>query len=370
MVEWGLANIMKKFVLSVIFVWLSSVLAACAPLIPVDSGSPDGAPAGQYETVSVLLTSTAAAGAQQTLPPAANGTGTALPGGTADASPTQPQPVSTPSDTPDSGANPGPSAPQAKCDAAQAGRPIDISVPDETHFQPGEQFTKVWRVANSGNCAWTPDYMVVWFSGDDLGLTWVQAIGTTVAPGQTIDLAVDMAAPEMPGVYQSNWKLSNGQGSLFGIGPNGDAPFWVRIIVNPEHTATPEPTPIDPTPVAPPVILAQGSLTMLVDQVVDLNAWNSSPVVTEDLQLQLSEEEGLILNPTNGARLVYFGVANPTFVECIQAQVSEEPILLENFPPGAYYCFRTADEMPGRLMVSNVDTHNNQASLEFMTWVP
>jgi hypothetical protein len=41
--------------------------------------------------------------------------------------------------------------------------------------------------------------------------------------------------------------LSNADGELFGIGPNGDAPFWARIIVVPSETETPTPTNT-PTP--------------------------------------------------------------------------------------------------------------------------
>ncbi|HPK27164.1 MAG TPA: NBR1-Ig-like domain-containing protein, partial [Anaerolineaceae bacterium] len=76
-------------------------------------------------------------------------------------------------------------------------------------------------------------------------------------PGQSIDVSVEFIAPFESGTYQSNWMLQSQAGELFGLGPNGDAPFWVRIQVvgletptqtptstlSGSETATPTPTP-------------------------------------------------------------------------------------------------------------------------------
>jgi hypothetical protein len=56
-------------------------------------------------------------------------------------------------------------------------------------------------------------------------------LGREIRPGEQVDIAVDMRAPDESGSYQGNWKLLNPFGQLFGIGPKGDAPFWVRISV-------------------------------------------------------------------------------------------------------------------------------------------
>jgi len=54
-------------------------------------------------------------------------------------------------------------------------------------------------------------------------------LNAEVLPGQSIDVSVEFIAPSEPGTYQSNWMLQSQNGDLFGLGPNGDAPFWVRI---------------------------------------------------------------------------------------------------------------------------------------------
>jgi hypothetical protein len=53
----------------------------------------------------------------------------------------------------------------------------------------------------------------------------------TVAPGEFADISVSLAAPDSPGEYQGEWKLADPEGSLFGIGPGSDRPFWVQIVV-------------------------------------------------------------------------------------------------------------------------------------------
>ena len=55
--------------------------------------------------------------------------------------------------------------PAGNCDLAGAGNPIDITIPDDTKMQPGQTFTKVWRLQNIGTCTWTNAYTAGQFSG-------------------------------------------------------------------------------------------------------------------------------------------------------------------------------------------------------------
>lgn len=140
--------------------------------------------------------------------------------------------------------------PQTPCDKAAAGHPIDVTIPDGTVMNPGEVFAKTWRLENAGSCTWTRQYAVTFFSANSLNAPQINTLAKPVKPGEQIDVTVDMQAPQEPGIYQSNWMLSNEDGELFGIGPNGDAPFWVKIEVVPAITETPQPTPtVTPTPV-------------------------------------------------------------------------------------------------------------------------
>ncbi len=91
----------------------------------------------------------------------------------------------------------------------------DITVPDGTQFGPGEKFTKVWRLRNSGATTWTPDYSLAFFGGAQMSAPSAVAIGSTVAPGSTIDISVEMIAPDSPGTYRGFWKMRNSAGEFF-----------------------------------------------------------------------------------------------------------------------------------------------------------
>ena len=138
--------------------------------------------------------------------------------------------------------------PAKSCDQAGAGSPIDVTVPDDTVMQPGQAFTKVWRLENIGTCPWTENYAVTYFSGEQMGAPASVPLRGQVEPGQSVDISVDMVAPLKAGKYQGNWKLRNASNVLFGIGPGGSAPFWVRIVVAESTTASPTASTTTPTP--------------------------------------------------------------------------------------------------------------------------
>ena len=52
-----------------------------------------------------------------------------------------------------------------------------------------------------------------------------------VAPGQTIDLAVNLVSPSAAGTYRGNWQLQNESGAIFGTSSTYNRPFWVSIQV-------------------------------------------------------------------------------------------------------------------------------------------
>ncbi len=140
-----------------------------------------------------------------------------------------------------------------------------MSIPDDTVVQPGQAFTKIWRLVNAGTCTWTKDYSVTYFSGEQMGAPANVNLRGDVPPGQTVDIAVDMVAPKEPGKYQGNWKLKNLSNVLFGIGPSGGSPFWVRIMVGESATASPTAstgTPTVTTSATPPTVIASGSANL------------------------------------------------------------------------------------------------------------
>jgi hypothetical protein len=107
----------------------------------------------------------------------------------------------------------------------------DVTVPDGTRFSPGAVFTKTWRLRNSGSCAWTTSYNFVFYSGSQMNAPTSLRMPTTVYPGQTIDLALNMTAPQEAGVHRGHWILQSMTGAVFGLGKDASMPVWVEINV-------------------------------------------------------------------------------------------------------------------------------------------
>ncbi len=107
----------------------------------------------------------------------------------------------------------------------------DVTVPDGTRFDPGAAFTKDWRLRNVGTCTWTTSYSLVFDSGTQMGATTSAPFANNIAPGQNIDVTVNMTAPNTAGHYIGYWKFKNAAGVLFGIGVNANKSWWVEINV-------------------------------------------------------------------------------------------------------------------------------------------
>jgi hypothetical protein len=120
-----------------------------------------------------------------------------------------------------------------------AGLVEDITFPDDTPVVAGESFRKIWRVRNDGTCTWTSAYAMVFSSGERMSGALFVPLTTTVRPGETADLAVDLAAPSTPGTYRGYWLLRNHRGLLFGMPTTGVNPLWLQVVVvTPGSTVT------------------------------------------------------------------------------------------------------------------------------------
>ena len=106
-------------------------------------------------------------------------------------------------------------------------------------ISPGQPFSKGWRIQNSGTCAWTTSYRLVYVSGNVPGASMggqPTAIQGFVPAGQQYDMFVNLVAPLTPGVYQGIWQMVDEQSRPF-----GDR-IWVGITVPAAPTATPAAT--------------------------------------------------------------------------------------------------------------------------------
>lgn len=208
-----------------------------------------------------------------------------------------------------------------QCDQAEAGVPIDVTIPDDTQFAPGQSFTKVWRLRNSGTCTWSKNYSIAVFSGEPMSAPNSVPLPKPVEPGQTVDISVDLVAPNGSGTYQGNWKLKNEAGTWFGIGPGGSSPFWVRIVVTGGTiTVTVTGTPGTPTYTATtqanPPLLVSGSNTMVSNDRLnlDFNTLNSGG--GDDISLQPNAQDRLIVTTIGNAGMAGFGTSAPSFSQC------------------------------------------------------
>jgi hypothetical protein len=147
----------------------------------------------------------------------------------------------------------------SSCDKAQFIK--DVTVPDGTSFAPGETFNKTWRLKNIGPCSWTTSYQLVFENGDKMDGPDALTFPKTVAPGQTVDLTVSLAAPNAAGSYRGYWMFKNASGNRFGFGPDGNKPWWVDIKVSGTVTAAATNTPGSTTPTATPTVTSTQTTT-------------------------------------------------------------------------------------------------------------
>ncbi len=255
--------------------------------------------------------------------------------------------------------------PEIPCDRAAAAAILDVTYPDDSRLLPGQAFTKVWRLVNRGSCAWNRDYQVVWFSGDRLSGAAQQPLPGTVRPGESVEIAVDMIAPQQPGLYTSFWMLRNPQGQSMGIGPNGNAPFWVRIQVIAVYTPTPTVTPsLTPTP----SVQSSGRATLAAGEGYDLDGGIPTIDESTDLQLALVEEGRFALRLLNTTAMALAGENQPLINDCRSAALSDQPVSVQDLAVGGYLCYRTGSGLTGWLKLEQLPDASLPLAFEYLTW--
>lgn len=209
----------------IVLAWLT----ACSPS---PSPTPNEEATSLAKTLSViqstqvyLVTRAFAATATALVPPTLTAT-PLVPTSTPTPVPPTPTPTPTPTPVPPTQT---PSPTPIPCDWAQF--MADVSIKDGDRVFTNTAFTKTWRLMNVGTCTWTAGYALVFVSGSQMGGPEVVYLPGTVRPGQTIDLSVDLRAPAQEGFYTGNWELRNADNVLFGVGPQAQQPFWVKIRV-------------------------------------------------------------------------------------------------------------------------------------------
>jgi next-to-BRCA1 protein 1 len=95
----------------------------------------------------------------------------------------------------------------------------DVTIYDGTEMVPGTPFTKIWRFRNTGTTHWPQGTKIVNVGGDKLSEQEsfaLQISESGLAPGEEVDVAANLTAPEKPGRYVSHFRLATPQGVRYG----------------------------------------------------------------------------------------------------------------------------------------------------------
>ena len=112
------------------------------------------------------------------------------------------------------------------------------SAGDFNNLQPGQEFSGTWTLRNSGARAWNGDFRVAYQDAptadtlqiprDPMGTKPLYALRQVsgrehVAPGETVDIRLDLVAPGKTGAYAFHWQLQDDDGQAFG------GVRWLRV---------------------------------------------------------------------------------------------------------------------------------------------
>jgi polar amino acid transport system substrate-binding protein len=119
----------------------------------------------------------------------------------------------------------------------------DQSMSSPATMQPGQPFTKGWRVQNTGTCTWDSSYRLIYGGGNHpaarMGGQPVAIVGS-IPPGETYDIEINLIAPLRPGTYQGFWQMESGQNQSFGE----RLPVGIQVAAPTNPTPYPTQTPV------------------------------------------------------------------------------------------------------------------------------
>ncbi|MCC6803432.1 MAG: peptidoglycan DD-metalloendopeptidase family protein, partial [Anaerolineae bacterium] len=100
----------------------------------------------------------------------------------------------------------------------------DVTISDGWKLNGGQPFRKIWRIRNAGTTTWNAGYQLAFFRDQRMsGPASVEL--PPAAPGQVVDVAVDLVSPMTAGTYRSTWKPMNASKAYF------DYPLYTEINV-------------------------------------------------------------------------------------------------------------------------------------------
>lgn len=112
--------------------------------------------------------------------------------------------------------------PQTPCYRAEL---ISETIPDGTKFPPGQYFTKIWVIRNTGVCAWDEDFQGRLVDGEDFDAPTDLKLNQVINPGEDLEVKMELKTPLLQGLYTGTYKILTDEGGQ--VTPAG---FWVTII--------------------------------------------------------------------------------------------------------------------------------------------
>jgi len=91
-------------------------------------------------------------------------------------------------------------------DCLDASYVADVTIPDNTQLDNGEEFEKTWRVRNAGTCAWPEDTVLAFSSGTQMDAPTSVQVGQ-VDTGAQVEVSAKMKAPAESGRYTGVWQM-------------------------------------------------------------------------------------------------------------------------------------------------------------------
>jgi hypothetical protein len=108
---------------------------------------------------------------------------------------------------------------------------IDFNVRSRLKIRPNTKFDATFSLKNTGSCAWTSDFLLVYVSGNRMGVPDTQNfLSETVLPGSIGNFSVKLRSPNISGDYHIGFKIRAPNGILFGDGESV-FPFTIGIEV-------------------------------------------------------------------------------------------------------------------------------------------
>lgn len=110
----------------------------------------------------------------------------------------------------------------------------DVTVADNDIIPAGADFTKTWRIKNTGTCVWNPNYALSHYSEERMLAPASVPLSVTY-PGQTADISVDLTAASADGKHTAYFVIKNPAGLIMKI--DKDSRLWVVINISSQVSA-------------------------------------------------------------------------------------------------------------------------------------